>query len=134
MKKLLIVAITIFCFATAYTQTRTETFTYAGKIGKAKVVLHFYIPDHFYNYDAGDYYYKKYKKTISFEGSELLSKEAKSQKLIEKYEGKETGYFIFESPEYFLVDVIGDKTMKGKWYAMDESKEMDVLLKLKKKN
>lgn len=104
-------------------QTQFDQIKYVGTIGNNPVVLKFIVPDHFYNYIQGYYYYTKYKKEIEFRGKdEVFQGEIK---LTEKVNGKSTGYFIFNNLDG--IDFPGK--LNGKWYTMDRKKSFDVLLR-----
>ena len=110
-------------------QTIYESYKFTGTVGNTEIVLTFKIPGNWYNYDQGEYYYTKYKTPILFKGNEQKDLKDKRQKLIESNNGKETGYFIFYSNDYFLNDIIlGNNIIIGKWYNMDESISYDVIL------
>lgn len=128
MKKCFLIFMVMALISLAKAQNFTQTYTYHGKIGESPIVLKFYIPINWYNFDSGEYYYVKYKKPISFKGSEPVTGKEKVQRLYEAVNGKRTGYFIFDSPNYFLMDVVGNPRLTGKWYSMDGSKVYRVVL------
>ena len=45
-----------------------ETYSYKGTIGDEPIHLNFYLPENWYNFDAGEYYYDKFKKNIELKG------------------------------------------------------------------
>jgi hypothetical protein len=95
---------------------------YNGKIGSSPIILTFLVPDHFYNYIHGNYYYTKYKKEIEFQGEDGVFEG--SIKLLESFNGKNTGYFIFDN----IDGIEFPKKIVGKWYNVDGSKSFDVAL------
>ena len=105
-------------------QTHYSSVKYTGSIGSNSIVLNFIIPDHFYNYIQGNYYYTKYKKEIEFKGEEEVFQG--EIKLIESVNDKNTGYFIFNN----LDGIDFPKNLIGKWYTMDRKNSYDVILKL----
>ena len=105
-------------------QTLYSKVKYSGSIGSNPIVLNFLVPDHFYNYIQGNYYYTKYKKKIEFRGEdEVFQGEIK---LTESVKGKNTGYFLFDN----LDGIDFPKKLIGKWYTMDRKKSYDVILYL----
>ena len=127
MKRLLIFILCVIASLQINAQTQFDTFKYQGKIGTSSIVLNFYIPSTMYNFDQGDYYYVKTKKIIKFAGS-MPDLDASQQKLYESVNGNKTGYFIFDAPDYFLLDIVGQQTITGKWFSMDGTKSHNVIL------
>ena len=109
-------------------QTLYAAYIFNGSIGKNSIVLTFIVPDHFYNYDQGSYYYTKNKQKIEFRGQDMAEINADGvQKLTETVNGINTGYFIFNN-----LDVIESKKIVGKWFTMDGKTVYPVVLTLSK--
>ena len=126
---LLVLFLSILVSNTISAQTLYDTYKFTGTIGDAAIVLNFRIPGNMYNWDQGDYYYVQFKKTIEFAGTEQKAGSNEPQKLIERTNGIATGYFIFDSPDYFLMEIITqNKILTGKWYSMDGKKSFKVVL------
>ena len=102
-------------------QSMSEKYSFKGTIGDQPIHLNFYLPGNWYNFDTGDYYYDKFKKEISLQGTEMVTGDEKIQKIYETVDGKQTGYFTFDSPDYFLGELFDNPTITGKWYSMDGS-------------
>lgn len=128
MKTKLLIAFLLTSNLLVFSQRRVSTYTYKGLLGKYAIVLNIYIPESWYNYDSGDYYYVKNKVVIEFEGSEQKTGKETKQRLYETVNGKRTGYFIFDSPDYFLSDIVNNQRITGKWYSMDGKRSYDVFL------
>jgi len=131
MKKisvLLICCMTLCLFSKVSGQTLYTSYIFKGTIGTNPIVLTFLIPDHFYNYDQGTYYYTKQKKKIKFRGPDISKIGANGvQKMTETVNGKKTGYFLFTN-----LDVMKAKTIAGNWYTMDGKTSYPVVLNLEK--
>lgn len=119
----------LFIISTTKLMAQTDVFKYSGTIGNKPIVLLFYLPSHWYCYDYGEYYYATDKKKIKFKGSSPEGNDSIPQKLYEIKNGKKTGYFIFNSSDYFLMDKFEEKTMTGKWYSTDGKISYNVFLK-----
>jgi hypothetical protein len=121
---ILLLLTSIFISKNINAQTLYSKVKYSGSIGSNPIVLNFLVPDHFYNYIQGNYYYTKYKKKIEFRGEdEVFQGEIK---LTESVKGKNTGYFLFDN----LDGIDFPKKLIGKWYTMDRKKSYDVILYL----
>jgi len=121
---IVILLTSIFISKNINAQTLYSKVKYTGSIGSNPIVLNFLVPDHFYNYIQGNYYYTKYKKKIEFRGEdEVFQGEIK---LTESVKGKNTGYFLFDN----LDGIDFPKKLIGKWYTMDRIKSYDVILYL----
>ena len=87
------ICIGIFISTKISAQTQYEEFSYNGMIGSSPIVLTFFVPNNFYNYIEGSYFYTKYNRIIEFRGEEGVFEGA--IKLTESVNGKKTGYFVF---------------------------------------
>jgi len=130
MKQTILLLFAIAINSGTIAQTMSDKVSYKGTIGNQPIHLNFYVRASMYFYDYGDYYYDKYKKTITFEGTEAETENDNVQELYESVNGKKTGYFIFDSADYYLLEIIGNKTITGKWYSMDGSTSHKVTLTL----
>ena len=121
MKKLLILATISLAFGFANAQTIwTNETKLKGTIGKYEIVMTLAIPFGGGNscFTVGEYYYLSKKKNI-----DLCSVD--DEKIIEKVDGNETGYFILNDWE----KKIGEAVV-GIWYTMDGKKSYPVTLKV----
>lgn len=124
MKKTLTILLLCIAFFTSKNLSAQRQFVeykFAGTIGKSPVVLSFIEPDHFYNFIEGNYRFIKYGKSFKFKGEDGVFDG--TVKLTTFYNGKKTGYFIFENLDY------SKKRIRGKWYNKSGSKSFDVVLK-----
>jgi hypothetical protein len=128
MKKFVFIILALVCLTNMQGQSMSEKSSFKGTIGDQPIHLNFYLPENWYNFDSGDYYYDKFKKTIILQGSEQVTGDEKIQKIYEMVDGKKTGYFIFDSPDYFLGGLFDQTTITGKWYSMDGSTSHKVTL------
>ena len=128
MKTRFLIAFILTSTSMVFSQQGVVTYSYKGMLGNSAIVLNLYIPGNWYNYDYGDYYYVKNKVVIEFQGSEQKTGKEKKQRLYETVNGKRTGYFIFDSPDYFLSDIVHNQRITGKWYSMDGKRSYDVFL------
>lgn len=134
MKSLSLLVLSICLYSFTHGQSMSETYSYKGTIGDQPIHLNFYLPENWYNFDTGDYYYDKFKKTIQLQGEEQVTGEEKIQKIFETVDGKQTGYFIFDSEDYFLGGLFGKPNITGKWYSMNGATTHKVVLsKIKSK-
>ena len=91
-----------------------------GTIGKYEIIMKLAIP---YGgatpcFVIGEYYYLSKKKNI-----DLCSED--DEKIIEKVDGKETGYFIIKDWDKKI-----GQNVDGTWYTMDGKKSYPVTLKV----
>ena len=128
MKQTFLLLFAIAIYSSSIGQSMSEKSSFKGTIGDQPIHLNFYLPENWYNFDSGDYYYDKFKKTIILQGSEQVTGDEKIQKIYEMVDGKKTGYFIFDSPDYFLAGLFDQTTITGKWYSMDGSTSHKVTL------
>jgi hypothetical protein len=128
MKQTFLLLFAIAIHSISIGQSMSEKSSFNGTIGDQPIHLNFYLPENWYNFDSGDYYYDKFKKTIILQGSEQVTGDEKIQKIYEMVDGKKTGYFIFDSPDYFLAGLFDQTTITGKWYSMDGATSHKVTL------
>jgi len=128
-KTILVFLSMLFFFSTKISaQTLYTSYIFNGSIGNNPIILTFLVPDHFYNYDQGSYYYTKNKRKIEFRGQDMAEiGEDGIQKLTESVNGKNTGYFVFNN-----LDVLESKKIEGKWFTMDGKTVYPVVLRLAK--
>jgi len=119
------ICIGIFISTKISAQTQYEEFSYNGMIGSSPIVLTFFVPNNFYNYIQGSYYYTKYNSIIEFRGEEGVFEGA--IKLTESVNGKKTGYFVFNN----IDGIEWPRKIVGKWYNIYGSKSYDVTLSKK---
>jgi len=128
MKQLSLTLLSILFYSSIHGQSMYETYSYKGTIGDEPIHLNFYLPENWYNFDAGEYYYDKFKKNIELKGEEPITGEEKQQKIFEMVDGKKSGYFIFDSEDYFLVGLFGKSNITGIWHSMDGKTSLKVAL------
>ena len=128
MKKIIFIILASLCLTNMQGQSMSEMYSFKGTLGDQPIHLNFYLPENWYNFDTGDYYYDKFKKTIMLQGSEQVTGDEKFQKIYEMVDGKQTGYFIFDSSDYFLAGLFDQTTITGKWYSMDGATSHKVTL------
>jgi hypothetical protein len=121
MKKLFI--FTVFFLTFGYVNAQTiwinET-KLKGTIGKYEIVMTLAVPygGATHCFTIGEYYYSSKKKNIN-----LCSED--DEKIIERVDGKETGYFILKDWDKKI-----RQTVVGSWHTMDGKKSYPVTLKV----
>lgn len=121
MKNLFILSTILlsFGFANAQTIWTSET-KFKGTIDKYEIVMTLAVP---YGgasscFTIGNYYYSSKKKNI-----DLCSED--DEKIIERVDGNETGYFILRDWDKKI-----GQTLVGSWHTMDGKKSYPVTLKV----
>jgi hypothetical protein len=121
MKNLLILLVFFlsFGFANAQTNWMDET-KLKGTIGSYEIVMTLAVPFGGATtcFTIGKYYYSSTKKNI-----DLCSED--NEKIIERVDGNETGYFILKNWNKQI-----GQTVDGSWYTMDGRKSYPVSLKV----
>ena len=121
MKKTIIMLVFFLSFSQLNAQTIwTDETKLKGTIGEYEIVMTLAIP---YGgatscFTIGEYYYSSKKKNI-----DLCSED--DEKIIERVDGKETGYFILKDWNQKI-----GQTVVGSWHTMDGKKSYPVALKV----
>ena len=121
MKKLLILSTMLLNLEFYNSQTIwTNETKFEGTIGSYGIVMTLAIP---YGgatqcFTTGEYYYSKVNKRI-----DLCSED--DEKIIERVEGNETGYFVLKDWNKEI-----GQTVVGSWYTIDGAKSYPVVLKV----
>ena len=139
MKKLILfftISILLSNINKLHSQNIYDIVTYKGKIGTSDVILKMSYGG---NILLGEYYYSKYKKTISFQSEknyvdeseivilkEYIDNNFANYEQVLKAMEKSTGYFKFKLQD--LNKYEDQKTLKGMWFSSDGKKSYEVIL------
>lgn len=121
MRKIFILSVFFLSYSYANAQTIwTDETKLKGTIGDYNIVMTLAVP---YGgatpcFTIGKYYYASQKKDI-----DLCSED--DEKIIERVDGKETGYFILKDWNKKI-----GQTIVGSWHTMDGKKSLPVTLKV----
>lgn len=121
MKNFILFVVVVLIIGSAHSQTIwTSETNLKGTIGKYEIVMTLAVP---YGgatpcFTIGQYYYSSKKKYIDLCSEDDL-------KIVERVDGKETGYFIINDWDKKV-----GQTVTGTWYTMDHSKSYPVTLKV----